>query len=69
MDIKGVFLGVYFFVLFILILSMLILLMVIKVVDFFIELIGNMNLVVFYFILFVKFLLLFLGGFLFLDYG
>ena len=68
-EIKGVFLGKYFSALSISILSMLILSMVIKVADFFMELIGNTNLVVFYLILVAKFLLLFLGGLLFLDHG
>ena len=68
-DIKGVFLGAYFSALSISILSMLISSMVIKVADFFIELIGNMNLVVFYLILLAKSLLLSLGGILFLGDG
>ena len=68
-EIKGVFLGKYFPALSISILSMLILSMVIKVADLFMELIGNTNLVVFYLILVAKFLLLFLGGLLFLDHG
>lgn len=68
LDIKGVFLVAHFFVLSRSILIMLLSSMVIKVADFFLELIGNKNLVAFYLIWAAKLLFPFLGGVLFFDF-